>query len=238
MPDYGCRKIAHMFNRLFAGRGITVGKTFVSDLLRLHRYEIAALRRVWKHRVPRPLPRNHTWGLDATGKTDWHDDMHPILGIVDHGSRLAVTLLPLHDLCTVTILRALLTAIETCGKPQFLRTDNAAQFHSRLFRFALVLLRIRQQVSRPGCPWENGRIEKFFGTLKKRLNRLAVVDFSDLDLALAEFRVWYNHLRPHNHLNGRTPYEAWHDIDPFRCSPQESRYVVGWDGLLTGYALR
>ena len=238
LPDDGCRKIAHMFNRLFAERSITVGKTFVSDLLRTHRYEIAELRRLWKHRVPNPVPHNHTWGLDATGKSDVQGNMHPILGIVDHGSRLAVSLLPLRDLCTVTILRALLTAIETYGKPRFLRTDNAAQFHSRLFRFALALLGIRQRYSRPGCPWENGRIEKFFGTLKERLNRLTVIDFAGLDVALAEFGAWYNVLRPHNHLDGRTPYEAWHDIDPFRRSPREIRYVVGWDGLLTGYDIR
>ena len=84
----------------------------------------------------------------------------------------------------------------------------------------------------------NGRIERLFGTLKERLNQLAVVDFDGLGMALAEFRVWYNHVRPHQHLGGRTPYEVWTGIDPYRRLPKEIRYVVGWDGLLTGFYFR
>jgi len=238
LPDFGCRKLADMFNRLFAARGMTVSKTFVSDLLRRHQYEIADLRRSWKHRIPPPLPRNRIWGLDATGKVDVDGHLHPILGIVDHGTRLAVCLQPLRDLTTVTILRALLTTIERFGKPYILRTDNASQFHSFLFRFTLAALGIRQQFSLPGCPWMNGYAEKFFGTVKERLNLLAVADFPSLQCALAEFRAWYNHLRPHNHLAGRTPFEAWHKIDPFCRPPIEIHYVTAWDGLLTGYSLR
>ncbi len=227
-----------MFNRLFAARGMTVSKTFVSDLLRTHQFEIAQLRRMWKHQIPSSLPRNQIWGLDATGKTDAHGKLHPILGIIDHGTRFAVALHPLRDLTTISLLRALLAAIERSGKPRFLRTDNAAQFHSPLFRFVLLALGIRQRFSLPGCPWQNGRAEKLFGTLKERLNQLAVADFSTLQFALAEFGFWYNTLRPHHHLAGHTPFEAWHKIDPYCDPPKEVHYFAAWDGLLTGYYLR
>jgi putative transposase len=237
-PAFGCRKIAAMFNRLFAVQGITVGKTFVADLLRQTRYENDQLSRIYKHKIPAPLPSHHTWGLDATRKTDMNGCLHPILGIIDHGARVAVCLEPLRDLATITILRALLTTIERCGKPRFLRTDNASQFHSPLFRFVLAALGVRQRFSRLGCPWDNGRAERLFGTLKERLNNLAVADFASLQFALAEFRCWYNFLRPHNHLGGRTPAEVWNRIDPYLHPPKEIRYVVAWDGLLTGYRLQ
>ncbi len=84
----------------------------------------------------------------------------------------------------------------------------------------------------------NGRVEKLFGTLKERLNRLAVNDFSGLEVAVSEFRVWYNLLRPHQHLGGRTPFEAWHKIDPYRRPPKDVQFCTVWDGLLTGYYLR
>jgi len=87
-------------------------------------------------------------------------------------------------------------------------------------------------------PWMNGRVEKLFGTLKERLNRLAVNDFSGLEVAVSEFRVWYNLLRPHQHLGGRTPFEAWHKIDPYRRPPKDVQFCTVWDGLLTGYYLR
>jgi len=107
-----------------------------------------------------------------------------------------------------------------------------------LFRFALQFLGIRQQFSLPGQPWMNGRVEKFFGTLKERLNHLAVSDFDSLRCALVEFDIWYNQVRPHNHLGGRTPFEVWHKIDPYRLVPKAIHYVSAWDGLLTGFYIR
>ncbi len=66
MPDAGCRTLAHVFNRRYAAhRKMTVGKTFVADTLRRHRYEIEVMRRKLKHRVPQPMPRNLVWGLDS-----------------------------------------------------------------------------------------------------------------------------------------------------------------------------
>ena len=160
------------------------------------------------------------------------------VGNADHGSRLAVSLEVLRDMSTIAILRVLLIAIERFGKPRVLRTDNGSQFRSLLFRLALALLGIRQQFSKPGMPWMNGRVEKLFGALKERLNQLSVGDLLSLEVAISEFRAWYNLLRPHHHLAGRTPFEAWRKIDPYRCPPKHAQYIVAWDGLLRGYYLR
>jgi hypothetical protein len=51
-PELGCRMIAEVFNRQFAERGVSVGKTHVADVLRRSRSDIARLRRTLKHRVP------------------------------------------------------------------------------------------------------------------------------------------------------------------------------------------
>jgi len=238
LPEHGCRKIRDAFNRAYASQGMRVGKTFVATVLREHHYEVAQLRLKWKNQVPSPLPRNHTWGIDATGKADDSGQVHAILGIVDHGSRRAISLRPLRTLTAIAILRVMLDAIELLGKPSFIRTDNASQFRSWLFRFAMAWLGIRQRFSKPGMPWMNGRVERFFGTLKERLNHLAVRDFDGLVSALTEFQLWYNCARPHQHLDGRTPVEAWNGIDPYRRLPKEIHYVVGWDGLLTGFYSR
>ena len=238
LPDFGCRKLAGLFNNLHSAHGMTVSKSFVYEVLKQHMYEVLQLRRLLKNRIPSALPCNHTWGLDMTGKMDDQRNIHSILGIVDHGSRKALCLLPLRDQSTIAILRALLDVIERCGKPRRLRTDNGPQFRSYLFRFCLTILRIKQQFSKPGMPWMNGRIERLFGTLKERLNLLAVMDFKALELALSEFKIWYNHARPHQHLGGRTPGEVWSGIDPFKQGPKQIQYVVGWGGLLTGYYVR
>lgn len=72
-------------------------------------------------------------------------------------------------------------------------------------------------------PWQNGRVERFFGTLKAKLNLWGVDSGEQLDLALGDFRDWYNHVRPHQHLGGRTPAEAWLRIDPYATAPKGVR---------------
>jgi transposase InsO family protein len=129
MSDAGCRRIADTFNRLHAARHrTTVSKTWVAVTVRRHRLEIEERRREWKRRIPSPMPANRIWGIDLTGKMDSAGVVHPILGIVDHGSRLAVSLRLLPDKATIAILRALLDAIERFGKPRAVRTDNEAVF--------------------------------------------------------------------------------------------------------------
>ncbi|MBA5689968.1 integrase core domain-containing protein [Rugamonas apoptosis] len=239
LTGFSCHKLAHTFNRMYAvEREVTVGKTWVAQVVCAHRYEIADLRRRYKRRVPPPVRSNATWGLDYTGKTDTTNTVYPVIGIIDHGSRLALALRPLRQRTAVATLKALLLTVETFGTPGTIRTDNDAVFTSRLFRFGLRWLGIRHQPSQPGCPWQNGRVERLFGTLKEKLDQFAVPDFHALERALAEFRFWYNAVRPHQHLNGWTPKEAWHGRDPYVRAPKSVRRFHAWDGLLEGVHLR
>ncbi len=223
MPQAGCRMVAHVFNRRFAGsRQMTVSMTFVNEVTRKHYYEIQVLRREIKNRKPKDMPRNLVWGMDMTGKADSSGNMNHILGIVEHKSRLSLNLTALKDKASVTILRTLLDAIEIYGKPKFLRTDNESVFTSWLFRFGLWLIGIRHQRIDKSCPWQNGRIERFFGTLKGKLDQWQVENAEQLKGALVQFRFWYNHVRPHQHLDGKTPAEVWRGQDIFsaydRCN--------------------
>jgi transposase InsO family protein len=103
---------------------------------------------------------------------------------------------------------------------------------------ALWLLRIRHRRTEPHCPWQNGRVERFFGTPKAKLDGWSVDGGGQLALALADFCTWYNFVRPHQHLGGRTPAEAWSGIDPFAAAPRTASYFSAWDGILTGYYMR
>ena len=239
MPAEGCRKIAATFNRLHAvNRCMTVSKSFVAGDVRRHRYEIGALRTTCKRRVPFPVPVNQTWGIDLTGKTDAGGELHSILGIIDHGSSRTLTLTALRVKASIFLLRCLLDAIERFGMPRFVRTDNEAVFTSRLFVFGLNWLGIGHQRSDLGCPWMNGRIERLFGTLKGKLDQLMVANINELNVALGQFSVWYNHVRPHQHLGGQTPVEAWDGIDPYARVPTQVLAFSTWDGLLRGFYLR
>ncbi|MCB1036426.1 MAG: DDE-type integrase/transposase/recombinase [Acidobacteria bacterium] len=235
LPEAGCRKIAATFNHLHeTRRGITVSKIYVAELVRRNQEEILRKRRGLRRRRPRRMPRNIVWGLDLT-YLPGGGNREAALGILDHGSRACLALRRLTDKSTVSVLRALLDVVENFGKPKVLRTDNEATFRSRLFRFVLWALGIRPQRTAPFAPWQNGRIERFFGTVKPILrtrfgDRSAQpITQKDLDLV----RTWYNHLRLHQNLEGLTPAEAWSGMVLDRR--RKPVWVSEWDGLLSAY---
>ncbi len=216
MPEAGCRTIAHHFNRRWRNRRqMTVSKTYVADTCRKHEYEILHVRRKLKHRVPRPMPRNSTWGCDLLAKTDSEGRTHLALAILDHGSRACMRLQRLADKSSLRLLQELAQAVKRYGRPHYLRTDNEAVFISRWFRCGLWLLGIRHQRIQLGCPWQNGRVERFIGTVKQELGQDVLTGSQDLEDKLTTIRQWYNHERPHDHLQGQTPAEVWAGIDVF-----------------------
>lgn len=239
MPHTGCRKIADIFNRKFAvSHNMAVGKTYVSDTMRKHYHEILLLRRQIKNAKPKAVPHNLIWALDLTGKTTLDGQTRLVLGIIEHASRAALMLEALHSKSSWTLVGKLVAAIKRYGKPKMVRTDNESIFTSRVFRMALFLLGIRHQRTDLHCPWQNGRVERFFGTLKTSLDQLAVTSFAALNSALGEFRFFYNHVRAHHNLAGATPAETWDGIDPYMTRFKQEYWFEAWDGLLQGYYLR
>ena len=221
-----------MFNRRFAHRRVSVGKSFVATVLRQSGAEVVRLRREYKHRMPRPIPCNRIWAMDLTGKADLSGRQRMILGVVDHGARACLRLSDLADKRSATILRELCSAFRRFGLPARIRVDNEACFNSHLMKATMALLGITLQTTEPHCPWQNGRIQRFFGTLKRHLDRIAIVDGDDLRHKLVEFRCWYNHARPHQHLGGHTPAEVWGGK---RKSTRGPKFVSIWDGAITGW---
>ena len=236
-PELGCRTLRHIFNRRHEGKH-SIGHDFVWRVLRDHQAEIRLQRRQLKRRTYRPGKPKLVWGMDGIGKTDQAGNTHFLLGIVDHGTRRCLDLNALPDKATITLLHHLLDAIEQHGKPKRIRTDNEVIFNNPLFDFVLHKLGIEHQTIEHHCPWQNGRIERFFGTLKQMLDRWAVPDRTGLNAALAQFVVWYNHVRPHQHLQGMTPMEAWSGLDARRRPVVRRVWFEAWDGLLQGEYLQ
>ena len=227
MPTQGCRKIAATFNLIHGDRrSMTVGKSFVAGVVKGNVPQIREMRRKIKHQIPRTIPKNTIWGLDLTLA-----DGRPVLGVIDHGSRACLELAALPNKTDLTILRAIIGLIEKFGRPKAIRTDNEGMFKSSLFWLVLKMLGICHQRTLPKAPWQNGRIERFFGTLKAALRLRSEQSMCQEDLA--SFRCWYNHARPHQHLGDRTPAEAW---DPPSRRPSDSvRFFSAWEGVLTGF---
>jgi putative transposase len=240
MPDAGCRTLALTFNRLFVSRQMSVCKSTAHKLLRNQAYAVLLARRAIRSKVPYPVAVNDTWALDMTGRADTAGLAHTIMGIVDHGSRRTLMLQAIPSKSSWQLLSWLCLTIDQFGKPRALRTDNERCFSSAVFTWGLKLLGVRHQRIDRGCPWQNGRIERLFGTLKLCLKRVQFDSASALDGLLDDFRCWYNHIRPHQNLDGLTPTEAWNGVDVLHppTPPAEIRFYQTWDGLLCGFYMR
>lgn len=238
MPEAGCRLIAATFNRrLRPTLGETVSKSYVAELLRQRAYEVQVLRRWIKNRRPREVPRNLVWGVDLTTHADATGMRRHVLAIIDHASRAALALEALPDKSRRTVLPILMRTFRLYGRPRFIRTDNERIFSGFGFWFTLLLLGVRRRPTEIGCPWQNGRVERLFGTLKAKLRAAQVISGDHLVLALRQFRFWYNHVRPHQNLGALTPAEHWAGL---RCPARFKReyWFDAWECLLQGYYLQ
>jgi len=96
-------------------------------------------------------------------------------------------------------------------------TDNGAEFGSGVhsknkdshpFERLLLEMRIKHRYTRPYRPQTNGKVERFWKTLKEDfLDDALYEDIDDLREELLGFLVYYNKHRPHTALENLTPRE-------------------------------
>ena len=202
-PHLSHRLIASIFNARFDAH--SVGKTFVGYTLKDHLYEVQILRKKLKNRPAHKVAFNATWGIDLT-----FIQKQPVLGIIEHHSRKLLTLVPLQQKSSAHILLTLLPLLTIFPKPKQIRTDNESCFTSKLMRFALWFLGIEHQKIEKNCPWQNGRVERLFGSLKANL-ALLKYDKEDLPYLTHSFTWWYNNIRAHMNLNYQTPQSVYEE---------------------------
>jgi transposase InsO family protein len=235
----GCRKVADTFNRLHAPT--RVGKSFVSNTILNHQYALLNISRELRDKRPAPVNVNSVWGVDLTFVRDHVGTPRPVLGVVDHGSRVCAQLAAVVNKRSWTLVGHLCLAIGQHGKPRAIRTDNDLVFKSAVFKMFLKIVGIRHQRIPVCAPWCNGRIESFFGRIKPFINQLDIHSPVGLQNALDEIRHFFNHVRTHQNLAGLTPAEAWAGLTPtdLAQTPTKSTQLVqALDGLLVGYHIR
>jgi putative transposase len=228
LPRAGYRTLAYCFNLRQAsqpdghGQAVSVSKSFVSALLRAQRYASAqASQRVY---VAKREPIQTTWGMDLTGLPLVDGSSVAVFGVIDHGSRAILSLSPVVRRSSLVLLGKLLIAMGSYGLPRAVRSDNEAVFKSFIFRGVLKVLGVRQQFTELASPWQNGRIERFWRTLKFELqtkaaqsvrdgqaiqSRMKFASVAAMGCLLDAFKDSYNGERPHQSLKGATPASVW-----------------------------
>lgn len=233
---YGYRKTAALFTQLHGHLGLHACASTVAKYVRRTQAREQAARARCRHHIPGPEPANREWCIDMTGKVDAQGCQHTMLGAMDRGTRACLHLARMAGENTAAVLVTLKELIARYGKPDRIRTDNASVFTCLAFATALAEWGICHVRNRVASPWQN-RIERMFGTFKGKLKYVELRDGLHLDELLGTWVTWYNHARPHQHLYGWTPAQAWQGIDPFTSKPTTITPFHEWNGLLTGYLI-
>ena len=92
------------------------------------------------------------------------------------------------------------------GAPQHLRSDNGPEFVAHEIQRWLKRAAVNTLYIKKGSPWENGYVESFNGKLRDELlNRELFLSLAEARYVLDEWRLDYNHRRPHSALDWQTP---------------------------------
>jgi transposase InsO family protein len=173
---------------------------------------------------------NDVWTVDLKGWWSSGDGSRcEPLTVRDAFSRyvLASKLVP--DTTTETVRPVFEALFRRYGLPRAIQCDNGSPFISvrspaGLTRLSawLVSLGIQLIRSRPGCPQDNGGHERMHRDLSDEVQAFPSVTWSGEQRAIERWRQEFNHVRPHDALDGKTPAEV------YRPSSRRSLRPVRW----------
>ena len=112
-----------------------------------------------------------------------------------------------------TVIDTLEQLIERYGSPQYIRSDNGAQFTARAVMIWLGRFYIKTAFIDPGNPWQNGFVESFHARLRDEcLNMHCFSNDEEAERLIEDWRCYYNNKCPHSSLHYQTPASRRHDL--------------------------
>jgi transposase InsO family protein len=159
---------------------------------------------------------NEMWQADTTHWRLADGAGVEILNLIDDHSRLHLASDAYRAVTAHDVVRSFRKACDYHGLPHSLLSDNAAVF-TGYYRQGKVLLETELERlgivfknSRPYHPQTCGKVERIHQTLKRYLEKqMPAKTLEELQSQLDAFRDYYNHIRPHRALGGRTPLQAY-----------------------------
>lgn len=221
LTNWNTRRIAAEFTR----RGVPLSHGQVDRLFDRYGTHRPSTARTPGPRYERSTP-NELWHIDLKGPFYLHRPTGGFrtchfVALVDDCSRylLGIRAVPTKE--AVPILDTLAEAIELCGLPLALMSDNGTPFvavvRTMLSRFQRTLaeLSIRHIRTQVDTPWTNGKVEAFWAILQAEvLDRQYLADLVAADDAVTAYATYYNYHRLHGELGWLTPAERF-DGTPF-----------------------
>ncbi len=154
----------------------------------------------------RPEHPRHVWSYDFV--SDRTSDGRPLrmLTVIDEYTRESLAIRVDRRLASYDVIEQLADLFVERGTPDFIRSDNGAEFTAETIRGWLQRLGVQTAFIEPGSPWENGYIESFNGKLRDELLNGEIFDtVIEARIIVEQWRREYNQKRPHSSLGYLPP---------------------------------
>ena len=156
-----------------------------------------------RRRSERP---DHVWSDDFIHDQTADGRWLKLLPVADEYTRECLTIEVERSPTAEDVVSTLEYLFEVRGEPEFIRSDNGPEFIAEAVKAWLRASGVSTLYIEPGSPWENAYSESFNGRLRDELlNREEFATLKEAKVLLEDWRLEYNHRRPHSSLGYQTP---------------------------------
>ncbi len=152
--------------------------------------------------------KDQVWSYDFVEDQTADGRKLKLLPVVDEYTRECLTIEVDRRLRAQDVVATLAYLVAVRGAPRYVRSDNGPEFIARMVKEWLAQAGAETLYIEPGSPWENAYSETFNSRLRDELlNRELFQSLAEAKLLVQDYRLEYNHRRPHSALEYQTPAE-------------------------------
>ena len=149
---------------------------------------------------------DHVWSYDFVMDQTSDGRRLKLLPVVDEFTRECLAIEVERHFTAGDVVATLKYLFELRGAPRFVRSDNGPEFVADAVKAWLAESGCGTLYIEPGSPWENAYVESFNGKLEDELlDREELATLKEAKVLVEDYRLGYNHRRPHSSLNYLTP---------------------------------
>jgi transposase InsO family protein len=149
---------------------------------------------------------NHVWTYDFVDDATEDGRKLKLLTVLDEHTRESPAIEVGRSITSKDVISVLEYLFAVRGTPWFIRSDNGPEFIADAIKRWLEDKKVGTLYIEPGSPWENGYIESFHSRLRDELlNREQFFSVKEAKVLVENWRLEYNHERPHSSLEYKTP---------------------------------
>jgi len=170
----------------------------------------------------RPEHRNHVWAYDFVQDRTRDGKAFRMLTVIDEYTRECLAIKVGRAFKSIDVVETLADLFLLKGLPDYIRSDNGAEFTAKMIREWLGRLGAKTLFIEPGSPWENGYNESFNGKLRDELlNGEIFSTLKEAEILIEQWRRHYNTVRPHSALGYRPPTPEAIEPSPRQATAQD-----------------